>query len=194
MKQLIAIILLACCSSLTSQAQSVGHGADIDAQIAGKQVQKQNKTSGESKKQTAEQRQKPEPPATTSQGAGEDMKMVLRKIKVRKKTPEEMAAMTKVTTGVRHEQGFRIQVYSGGNTRIARQEAERAGQKVKAELPSQPVYVHFYSPRWSCRVGNFKTYNSALPVLRKIRKLGYKGAIIIRAIITVKEVKYVDEY
>lgn len=76
--------------------------------------------------------------------------------------------------------GFRIQVFSGGNTRDARQEAERAGHKVKAAMPELPVYVHFYTPRWGCRVGNFRTYKDAQKVLKKIWKLGYKQAIILR--------------
>lgn len=76
--------------------------------------------------------------------------------------------------------GFRIQVYSGGNTREARQEAERAGHKVKAAMPELPVYVHFYTPRWGCRVGNFRTYKEAQKVQKKIKKLGFKQAIILR--------------
>lgn len=76
--------------------------------------------------------------------------------------------------------GFRIQVYSGGNTREARQEAERAGHKVKAAMPELPVYVHFYTPRWGCRVGNFRTYKEAQRVQKKIKKLGFKQAIILR--------------
>jgi len=175
-------------------AQSVGHGADIDAQINNKPAAKQ--TPKKTKKPATESRPTvPEPPeAPANPTGGRRMKMVLRKIKVRKKTPEELAeTKTKVTTGIHHEKGFRIQVYSGGNTRVARQEAERAGQRVKSVLPSQPVYVHFYSPRWSCRVGNFRTYNSALGALRQIRKVGYKGAIIIRSTITVRDVEYVDD-
>lgn len=187
MRQFIATFILVFASLITVQAQSVGHGADIDAQINSRQAQKTPK------KPQAEPRKPAEPVPSEVSSSGGRMKMVLRKIKVRKKTPEELAeTRTKVTKGVHHEQGFRIQVFSGGNTRVARQQAERAGQQVKAAMPSQPVYVHFYSPRWGCRVGNFKTYNSALGTLRQIRRLGYKGAIIIRSIITVKDVEYVD--
>lgn len=187
MRQFIATFILVFASLITVQAQSVGHGADIDAQINSRQAQKTPK------KPQAEPRKPAEPVPSEVSPSGGRMKMVLRKIKVRKKTPEELAeTRTKVTKGVHHEQGFRIQVFSGGNTRVARQQAERAGQQVKAAMPNQPVYVHFYSPRWGCRVGNFKTYNSALGTLRQIRRLGYKGAIIIRSIITVKDVEYVD--
>lgn len=188
---LLILLLLASAVCFPSHAQSVGHGADIDAQINGRPAQKANKktTTTETRK-PAEQR--PTTETNPTETSGQPMKMVLRKIKVRKKTPEEMSR-TKVTRGVHHEQGFRIQVFSGGNTRVARQEAERAGQKVKAALPNQPVYVHFYSPRWSCRVGNFRTYNSALGALRQIRRIGYKGAIIIRSVISVRDVVYLDD-
>ena len=187
MRQFLATLILLFASLMTVQAQSVGHGADIDAQINSRQAQKQQK------KPQAEPRKPAEPSTSEAAPTGTRMKMVLRKIRVRKKTPEELAeTRTKITKGVHHEQGFRIQVYTGGNTRVARQQAERAGQKVKAAMPNQPVYVHFYSPRWSCRVGNFKTYNSALGTLRQIRRIGYKGAIIIRSTIAVKDVEYVD--
>lgn len=76
--------------------------------------------------------------------------------------------------------GFRIAVFSGGNTREDRSKAEQAGQKVKSALPDQPVYVHFYSPRWMCLVGNFEEYKDAQKALVKVRKAGYKSANIIR--------------
>lgn len=187
MRQFLATFILLMASLLTVQAQSVGHGADIDAQINGRPAQKQ------AKKPQAEAPAPPKPAPSEASPSSGRMKMVLRKVRVRRKTPEELAeTRTKVTKGIHHEQGFRIQVYTGGNTRVARQQAEHAGQQVKAALPTQPVYVHFYSPRWSCRVGNFRTYNSALGTLRQIRRLGYKGAIIIRSIITVKDVEYVE--
>ena len=93
--------------------------------------------------------------------------------------------MKRVLVTKKKVNGFRVQVYSGGNTRNARQQAEIAGQKVKAILPDQPVYVHFYSPRWMCQVGNFTTQRQALSVLRKVRKIGFKQAIIIRCKVTV---------
>lgn len=76
--------------------------------------------------------------------------------------------------------GFRILVFSGGNTRDDRTKAEEAGQKVKALLPDLPVYVHFYSPRWMCLIGNFEDYKGAQKALQTVRKAGYKNANIIR--------------
>lgn len=106
MRQFIATFILVFASLITVQAQSVGHGADIDAQINSRQAQKTPK------KPQAEPRKPAEPAPSEVSPSGERMKMVLRKIKVRKKTPEELAeTRTKVTKGVHHEQGFRIQVF-----------------------------------------------------------------------------------
>lgn len=51
---------------------------------------------------------------------------------------------------------------------------------MKDALPDQPVYVHFYSPRWMCLVGNFEEYKDAQKALWKVKKSGYKSANIIR--------------
>lgn len=181
------------CCLMTVQAQSVGHGADIDAQIAGKSAGKSSaKATKPAPKKSEEKQDAPKPSENKAETRSSGWKMVLRRVKVRKK-PESNENRTRVTKGSHHEDGFRVQVYTGGNTRVARQEAERAGQKVKAAMPNQPVYVHFYSPRWACRVGNFKDYNSAKRILAQVRKLGYKNASIIRSKITVIDVEYVND-
>lgn len=81
--------------------------------------------------------------------------------------------------------GYRVQVFAGGNSRNDKIKAQEAGNKVKAAFPEQPVYVHFYSPRWICRIGNFRTYQEANAVLAKVQKLGYKHACIVSGKITV---------
>jgi len=82
--------------------------------------------------------------------------------------------------------GYRIQVYAGGNTRAHRVKAEQAGGKVKNAFPDQPVYVHFYSPRWICRMGNFRTYGEASKLLKQVKRLGYPQACIVKGKITVQ--------
>lgn len=82
--------------------------------------------------------------------------------------------------------GFRVQAYAGGNTRQDRQTAEQVGNNIKANIPGEPVYVHFYSPRWICRVGNYRTYEEAHQMLLAIRKLGYKQASIVKGKISVQ--------
>ena len=81
--------------------------------------------------------------------------------------------------------GYRIQAYSGGNSRADREKANRIGNDIKMKYPDQPVYVHFYSPRWICRVGNFRSYGEAEQILRGIKAMGYKQACIVKGKITV---------
>ena len=81
--------------------------------------------------------------------------------------------------------GYRVQVFAGGNSRDARVTAERTGREINSLFPGEPVYVHFYSPRWICRMGNYRTYEEAHQILNAVKKLGYKSAIIVKGKITV---------
>lgn len=81
--------------------------------------------------------------------------------------------------------GYRVQVFAGGNSRADKQKAQQAGNAVKRAMPDQPVYVHFYSPRWICRVGNFRSYQEANRVLSQVKKLGYRQACIVSGKINV---------
>ena len=82
-------------------------------------------------------------------------------------------------------QGYRVQVYSGGNSRADRQRAETAGAVMKSNFPDQPIYTHFYSPSWKCRMGNYRTQAEAQAYLAKVRKLGYRQACIVKGPIQV---------
>lgn len=82
--------------------------------------------------------------------------------------------------------GYRVQVFAGGNSRADRQKAEKAGDDVKMAMPDQPVYVHFYSPRWICRVGNYRSLNEANRVLRQVKGMGYRQACIVKGKISVQ--------
>ena len=92
----------------------------------------------------------------------------------------------KVMKGGYKVNGYRVQVYAGGNSRDARIKAERTGKEINALFPGEPVYVHFYSPRWICRMGNYRTYEEASEILRAVKKLGYSSAIIVKGKITVQ--------
>ena len=97
-------------------------------------------------------------------------------------TPEEI--QKKVLKGVKVA-GYRVQVFAGGNTRNDRIKAERIGSEIKGLFPGVPVYVHFYSPRWICRIGNYRTYEEAHAVLQRVKNNGYQSAIIVKGKITV---------
>ena len=96
--------------------------------------------------------------------------------------PEEI--QKKVMKGVKMA-GYRVQVFAGGNTRNDRIKAERIGSEIKGLFPGVPVYVHFYSPRWICRMGNYRTYEEAHAVLQRVKNNGYQSAIIVKGKITV---------
>ena len=98
-------------------------------------------------------------------------------------TPEEI--QKKVMKGVKVA-GYRVQVFAGGNTRNDRIKAERIGSEIKGLFPGVPVYVHFYSPRWICRMGNYRTYEEAHAVLERVKNNGYQSAIIVKGKITVQ--------
>ena len=82
--------------------------------------------------------------------------------------------------------GYRVQVFAGGNSRNDRLKAEKTGSEIKSLFPGVPVYVHFYSPRWICRMGNYRTYEEAHEVLNRVKDMGYQSAIIVKGKITVQ--------
>ena len=81
--------------------------------------------------------------------------------------------------------GYRVQVFAGGNSRKYRQHAEQVGNELRMLFTSEAFYVHFYSPRWICRLGNFRTYQEAHKSLVEVRKMGYSAATIVKGKITV---------
>lgn len=92
----------------------------------------------------------------------------------------------KVMKGSYKVTGYRVQAYAGGNSRADRQKAEQIGNAIKMKYPEQPIYVHFYSPRWICRVGNFRSLQEANAMLAKVRAMGYKQACLVKGKITVQ--------
>lgn len=84
-------------------------------------------------------------------------------------------------------QGYRVQVYAGGNSRKDKQKAEQISNEIKSLFPEQPVYCHFYSPRWICRMGNYRTYEEAQQILSRVKSLGYTQASIVKGQITVTD-------
>lgn len=99
--------------------------------------------------------------------------------------PDTIDFRKKVMKGGTKVNGFRVQVYAGGNGRTDRMKAQRTGDEIKSLFPSEPVYVHFYSPRWICRMGNYRTYEEAHDILTRVKQLGYTSAVIVKGKITV---------
>ncbi|MBO7415746.1 MAG: SPOR domain-containing protein [Bacteroidaceae bacterium] len=66
--------------------------------------------------------------------------------------------------------GFRIQVYSGNNTRASKEKATSIANTLKASYPDLPVYTFFKSPRWLCTVGDFLSVEEAYETMRRLKK------------------------
>lgn len=82
--------------------------------------------------------------------------------------------------------GYRIQVYAGNNTREARNHAVEIGQKVSELFPDLSVYTSFVSPRWICRVGDFRSIEEADAVLRELRSTNkFREVSIVRELIQI---------
>lgn len=113
-----------------------------------------------------------------------------RKSQIRYQDDDDMSIPTvdmrkKVMRGSRKVTGYRVQAFAGGNTRADKMKAQQAGNDIKMRFPDQPIYVHFYSPRWICRVGNYRSLGEAEKMLRAVRKMGFKAATIVKGKITV---------
>ena len=82
--------------------------------------------------------------------------------------------------------GYRVQIYSGDDSRAARQRANALATEFKGYFPDIPAYTHFYSPHWTCRVGDFRTYEEANACLNQIRRTNsFKAAAIIKCTVRV---------
>lgn len=154
---------------------TVTHDAEIDALVNGASAsaaQKQTKAAVTASKPAATETRKTNTNTATAP---------------KTESAQETADAQKKPTGRSYKvDGYRVQAYAGGNTRRDRQAAEQTGNSIKAKFPSEQIYVHFYSPRWICRVGNYRTYEEAHRMLLAIQGLGYKQASIVKGKITVQ--------
>ncbi len=77
--------------------------------------------------------------------------------------------------------GYRVQVYAGNNSRIARTEANDVADLIKKEFPEMPVYAYFQPPRWLCRVGDYRSIEEADAAMRRLKATGkFKEVSIVR--------------
>ena len=80
--------------------------------------------------------------------------------------PDTIDTRKKVMKGYKVN-GFRVQVFAGGNSRNDRMKAEKTGDEIKSLFPGEPVYVHFYS-----RDG-YAEWVTTVPMRRRMK---YSGA------------------
>lgn len=77
-----------------------------------------------------------------------------------------MGKMSAKTTQV---EGYRVMVYSGNNSRAARDEANTWAQYMREHFPGAEVYVVFESPIRSCQYGDYRTREEAEAVMYKLK-------------------------
>lgn len=67
--------------------------------------------------------------------------------------------------------GFKIQVFSGNNQNVSRNEAERKQAMLRAEFPQHQAETTFVSPTWRLRVGNFLSRPEAEAVMEQMKQV-----------------------
>lgn len=184
---------------------TIVHSAAIDKLVNGNQpdikpakplqTTQENKTADSTKKQQADSTKKQQADSTKKQQADTTKKTATQtETKQQQESPKSdddfeipTVDMRKKVMGRSYKvNGYRVQAFAGGNTRTDRQKAQNIGDAIKLKFPEQPIYVHFYSPRWICRVGNFRTYEEAHAMLLEVKKMGYTQASIVKGKITVQ--------
>lgn len=212
MKRLVTIWLLCAGCILAASAQSTftqrlqeekqGEGKvtitqdkAIDELVNGPQTAVSNQTTQSA--QSTQSTQSPQQQKTTEQQQKPDSGTTQRPVVAEKGQQSDSTTIDdgrkKIMKGGYKINGYRVQVYAGGNSRDARIKAERIGREINSLFPGEPVYVHFYSPRWICRMGNYRTYEEAHQQLRAVKNLGYSSAIIVKGKITVPYLNPTDQ-
>jgi hypothetical protein len=150
-----------------------------------KDKEKDNKEKKDDKAKTDSTKNEQTTKPDSAKAEGERVRVEHHKPEVDENAPVD--TRKKVMKRGRHVNGFRIQVYRGGGTRDAKQKAQSVGNQLKNKFPGQPVYTHFYSPNWTVRMGNFKTQEEAVKMLRQVKKAGFGSATLVRGPITVSQ-------
>ena len=66
-------------------------------------------------------------------------------------------------------EGYRVMVYSGNNSRAARDEANAMAKFMKENFPGAEVYVVFESPIRACLYGDYRTREEAEAVMYRLK-------------------------
>jgi hypothetical protein len=66
-------------------------------------------------------------------------------------------------------QGYRVQVYSGNNSRTSRGEATEKQVKIKELYPDIETYVTYKAPFWILHVGDYRSFEEASHMHRNLR-------------------------
>ena len=66
-------------------------------------------------------------------------------------------------------EGYRVLLYSGNNSRAARDEANKMAQFMRENFPGAAVYVVFDPPIRTCLYGDYRTREEAEAVMYKLK-------------------------
>lgn len=70
----------------------------------------------------------------------------------------------------RHKaRGYRICIFTGGNSRADKTKAMQMGEQCRKRFPELSVYTNFAAPRWVTHVGDFRTRYDANKYVKLIR-------------------------
>lgn len=75
-----------------------------------------------------------------------------------------------VSRGRHRARGYRICIFTGGNSRSDKTRAVQMGQKCRNAFPELSVYTTFQSPRWVTHVGDFRNKEDAEKYVKLIRR------------------------
>ena len=96
--------------------------------------------------------------------------------------PESTEAGTRhyVSRQRRKAMGYRICIFTGGNSRADKEKAIQMGQKCRNLFGELAAYPSFVSPRWVTHVGDFRTREDAQKYVTRIRKahISYEVRIV----------------
>ncbi len=66
--------------------------------------------------------------------------------------------------------GWRVKFFTGGSSRVDKENAQAAGREFKRLFPDMPVYMHFVSPHWICVAGDFVNKEDADAFIGRVRE------------------------
>lgn len=100
-----------------------------------------------------------------------------------KPTPKHETASSSTTyiSRARHKaRGFRICIFTGGNSRTDKIKAIEMGNKCRNKFKELAAYTSFESPRWVTHVGDFRTRQEAQKYVNLIRRahISYEVRIV----------------
>lgn len=112
-------------------------------------------------------------PNHTQQHTGNKDTTAAEHIHSTSKPSEDIKSNTKkgtyATRGRHKARGYRICIFTGGNSRKDKTKAIQMGEKCRNKFPELSIYTSFIAPRWVTNVGDFKSRQDAQKYVNLIR-------------------------